>query len=50
LLSRVEPWGFFIVLALVVTGVVGKLWLWPLMVLTHSAIEVLLTPLRLLIL
>lgn len=50
LLSRVEPWGFFIVLALVITGVVGNLWLRPLMVLTHSAIEVLLTPLRMLIL
>jgi Zn-dependent protease len=50
LVSRVEPWGFFIVMALVLTGVVGNLWLRPLMVLTGSAIEVLLTPLRLLIL
>ncbi|MDP2264624.1 MAG: site-2 protease family protein [Hydrogenophaga sp.] len=50
MVSRVEPWGFFIVMALVLTGVVGNLWLRPLMVLTGSAIEVLLTPLRLLIL
>lgn len=50
LVSRVEPWGFFIVMALVLTGVVGNLWLRPLMALTGSAIEVLLTPLRLLIL
>lgn len=50
LVSRVEPWGFFIVMALVLTGVVGTLWLHPLMALTGSAIELLLTPLRLLIL
>jgi Zn-dependent protease len=50
LVSRVEPWGFFIVMALVVSGVVGNLWLRPLMMLTGSAIEVLLTPLRMLIL
>jgi len=50
LVSRVEPWGFFIVLALVLSGVVGNLWLRPLMVFTGGAIEFLLTPLRLLIL
>ena len=50
LVSRVEPWGFFIVMALVISGVVGNLWLRPLMMLTESAIQVLLTPLRMLIL
>ncbi len=50
LVSRVEPWGFFIVMGLVITGLVGNLWLRPLMALTGSAIELLLTPLRLLIL
>jgi Zn-dependent protease len=50
LVSRVEPWGFFIVMALVISGVVGNLWLRPLMSLTHSVIELLLTPLRMLIL
>jgi len=50
LVSRIEPWGFFIVMALVISGVVGNLWLRPLMALTGSAIEVLLTPLRMLIL
>lgn len=49
LVSRIEPWGFFIVMALVISGVVGNLWLRPLMMLTGSAIEVLLTPLRMLI-
>ena len=50
LVSRVEPWGFFIVLALVITGVVGNLWLRPLMMLTGGAIETLLTPFRMLLL
>lgn len=50
LVSRVEPWGFFIVLALVITGVVGNLWLRPLMMLTGGAIETLLTPVRMLLL
>lgn len=46
LVSRVEPYGFFIVLALVLTGVVGSLWLRPLMSITGQAIQTLLTPLR----
>ena len=44
--SRIEPYGFFIVMALVVSGVVGTLWLQPLMAVTSSAIELLLSPLR----
>jgi Zn-dependent protease len=47
--SRLEPYGFFIVMALVVTGVVGSLWLRPLMQTTAAAIELLLTPVRLLL-
>jgi len=49
LVSRLEPYGFFIVMALVITGVVGKLWLHPLMSATASAIEWLLTPLRMIL-
>lgn len=49
LVSRVEPFGFFIVMALVVSGLVGSLWLWPLMQLTNQSIELLLTPLRFLL-
>ena len=30
-LGKLEPWGFFIVLALVFTGVIGTLWMEPLM-------------------
>ena len=27
--ARIEPWGFFIVMGLVIAGVVGSLWLRP---------------------
>ena len=45
MISRLEPWGFFIVMALVIAGVVGTLWLRPLMTLGYSVINLLLTPL-----
>jgi Zn-dependent protease len=44
--SRIEPFGFFIVLGLVFTGLLGTYWLRPLMSMTGTAIEILLTPLR----
>jgi len=43
--SRVEPWGFFIVMGLVIAGIVGTYWLRPLMGLGYGAIGLLLTPL-----
>jgi Zn-dependent protease len=43
--SRIEPWGFFIVMALVITGVVSTLWMQPLMHLTFGLIELILSPL-----
>ena len=43
--ARIEPFGFFIVLALVLFGIVGTIWLRPLMTLGYSAIDLLLTPL-----
>ncbi|MFT3719564.1 site-2 protease family protein [Pseudorhodoferax sp.] len=49
LLSRVEPWGFFIVMGLVLAGVVGTLWLQPIMGLTFDLLDLLLTPLSSLI-
>jgi len=45
LVSRVEPYGFFIVMALVLAGVVSNLWLRPLMALTFQLINLLLSPL-----
>jgi Zn-dependent protease len=47
--SRLEPYGFFIVMALVVTGVVSTYWLYPLIRVTYSAIRILLTPLQMLL-
>jgi Zn-dependent protease len=47
--SRIEPWGFFIVMALVITGLVATYWLYPLINLTYGAIRLLLTPLSLLL-
>ena len=44
-LSRIEPWGFFIVMALVITGVVSSLWMRPLLGLTYQVIKLLLSPL-----
>jgi Zn-dependent protease len=49
LVSRVEPWGFFSVMALVLTGVVSTLWMSPLMGLTFSALKTLLSPLAMLL-
>ncbi len=43
--SCVEPWGFFIVMALVLVGVVSNLWMRPLMGLTYQLINLLLSPL-----
>ncbi|MFM2209196.1 MAG: hypothetical protein RIQ96_839, partial [Pseudomonadota bacterium] len=43
--SRVEPWGFFIVMGLVLLGVVSTLWLRPLMALGYGTLDVLMTPL-----
>lgn len=44
LVARVEPYGFFIVMALVIAGVVGNYWLRPLMSLGYSAIDLILSP------
>jgi Zn-dependent protease len=43
--SRIEPWGFFIVLGLVLMGVVGTYWLRPLIGVGYTSLDVLLTPL-----
>ena len=44
--SRIEPWGFFIVLGLVLLGVVGTYWLLPLIKLGYGALDLLLMPLN----
>ncbi len=47
--SRIEPWGFFIVMALVVTNVITNAWMRPLMQLTLGLLDAALYPLRLLL-
>lgn len=44
--SRLEPWGFYIVMALVLTKVINTFWMLPLMGLSYDVIDLLLTPLR----
>ncbi len=44
--SRIEPWGFFIVMGLVVANVVGPYWLLPLMKLGNAFLLLLISPLR----
>lgn len=44
--ARIEPYGFFIVLALLIAGVISELWMRPLMSITLRAIDLLLIPLR----
>ncbi len=50
LVARIEPWGFFIVMALVISGVVSSLWMRPLMGLTYELLDLLLKPLSFLVL
>jgi len=49
MLARIEPWGFFIVMALILLGVVNWLWMLPVMNLTYGLLDLLLYPLSLLI-
>jgi Zn-dependent protease len=45
LLSRIEPYGFFIVMGLVIAQILGPIWMQPLMVVTYGLIDLILTPL-----
>lgn len=47
--SRIEPWGFFIVMALVIGGIISSLWMRPVMSLTLWALDLLLSPLAFLL-
>ena len=47
--SRIEPYGFFIVMALVVSGLVSSLWMQPMMALTYGFVDLVLSPLAALI-
>ena len=45
-LSRIEPWGFFIVLGLVLLGIVSTWWLRPLMAFGYWVLRTMLAPLH----
>ena len=45
MVSRIEPWGFYIVMALVITGVISSIWMRPLMDLTFDLLRLSLIPL-----
>lgn len=47
--SRMEPWGFYIVMALVYFKVINTIWMMPLMGLSYEVIDLLLSPLRMLV-
>ena len=49
LVSRIEPWGFFVVMGLVVTGFLSTFWMQPLMAITMGFLQLLLTPLAALV-
>lgn len=46
LVSRIEPYGFFIVIALVYTRVVESIWMEPVMSMTYGLLDLLLFPVR----
>ena len=47
--SRIEPYGFFIVMGLVIAGVVSSLWLSPLIGIGYGLLNLLLSPLKFLL-
>ncbi|WP_422085509.1 site-2 protease family protein [Variovorax sp.] len=49
-LARIEPYGFFIVMALVLAGVVSNYWLRPLMDVGYYVVNLVITPLKALLL
>ncbi|BDX21987.1 peptidase M50 [Polynucleobacter sp. TUM22923] len=48
-LGKIEPWGFFVVLALVFTGVIGNFWMEPLIGFFKGAIYLITLPLQMLL-
>ena len=49
MVSRIEPYGFFIVLALLIAGIITEWWMRPLMLISELAIDLLLSPLRMML-
>lgn len=49
MVSRIEPYGFFIVMALVILGVVSNLWMQPVMTLSYLLLNLILSPVAMLL-
>jgi Zn-dependent protease len=49
LVSRVEPWGFFIVMGLVIAGIINSIWMKPMMSVTYGLLELFLSPIAFLV-
>ena len=49
LVSRVEPWGFFIVMGLVIAGIINTIWMTPMMNVTYGLLDLVLSPLAMLV-
>jgi Zn-dependent protease len=49
MVSRIEPFGFYIVMALVITGVISTLWMQPIMGMTFDLLKLALSPLSFLL-
>lgn len=49
LVARVEPWGFFIVMALIVLGILNTIWMQPVMQLSYALLQWMLSPFSFLI-
>lgn len=49
MVARLEPWGFFIVMGLVIAKVLDALWMSPLMDVTFSVLTLVLAPLKFLL-
>jgi Zn-dependent protease len=47
-LGKLEPWGFFIVLGLVFTGIIGSFWMEPLIAFFKSILYFITLPLQML--
>lgn len=45
-LSRIEPWGMFVLIALIVAGVITQFWIAPLMSFTYGLLDLILAPLK----
>lgn len=44
--AKIEPYGFFIVLALVISGLISQYWMFPIMGASYWVLDMLLTPIR----